>query len=577
VASVIVAVVLALTLVSVLASRNGAMNRAAALVESQASALSEHANQVFVTIDRMLDAGAADMNRVNLGASAPHSDDFQRWVDAYPYIEKLVVLDSAGHVVMTSEPAASVQADQSADPAYIAARNAPSTTGLQMLGPPRPGDTVVVFYKPIAGANNVLQGVAEARINFDYFNRHYLEVNQAFDMQIALVQSSGDYRILASTFDLGSGQAQNSGKPLSQVGYFEGAPLGYMPDNPDEPFKAVPAGPALVGFRTLAPWPAVIAVAFPKSLLFTGWFGSVASFVVSSLAFILVLAVMIRVMLRQSRYKDKIEQALEANRANLEYRVKRRTSELRAERDKAEIANKAKSVTLARVSHELRVPLNSAMGFSESIRDDVFGDDPERYRLYAGYVLQAGDYMRRVMDDLLDLSKIDTGKYKLREDKFHLGTLLSDCVNATRQRAQTKNIRVDSYLHGPDFHLYADRRAMRQVVMNILANGVKYNRKGGAVTVNFGLDPAGGGATISIEDNGIGIKPEDLSTVMEPMTRAHKQANGEDQGTGLGLPMAKSLVELHGGEISIVSDPGKGTTVYINLPESRVMDVDHTV
>lgn len=601
IAGIIIFIVVVITAMGIASSRNASMGRAEALVTSQANAISEVGEQAFITIQRVLEESISDTRGVTLpestydsrtgllsssaddNPSERFSEDFAERIAAYPYILEVEVLNREGRLLQSSDIPESTDLNQSADANFIFLRN--SNDEEMRIGRPSPfndgehdGSYMVVSMR--ITENTRFMGIVKAVIDLNYFNRYFLDVNQTFGMNIVMVNAAEDNKILASTFYSGQGLDNVTGKSLSNFGYFEG-PIGYMPESGETGVVIRDTGDAILGLHSLAPWPAVVGVAFPKDQLFTNWFGNVTTLIVTTLAFMGVLFVLIRVNARNTQYQKKIEQALEANRANLEYRVKRRTSELRAERDKAEIANKAKSVTLGRVSHELRTPLTSIMGFSEVIRDRAFGDDLDRYSQYAGYVHDSGEYMRRMVEDVLDLSKIDTGKYRLREDKFHIGTLISDCVNATRKPAKIKDVRIDSYLHGPDYYLFADRRAIRQVLMNLLSNALKFNKRGGAITINFGLDPSGGGATISIEDNGIGIREDDLPTIMEPMTRSSAKKtdprNSDESGTGLGLPVVKSLIELHGGEVNIVSEENEGTTVYLNLPETRVMDIDTSV
>ncbi len=238
---------------------------------------------------------------------------------------------------------------------------------------------------------------------------------------------------------------------------------------------------------------------------------------------------------------------------------------------KAEAANRAKSEFLANMSHELRTPLNAVLGFSEIIRDRTFGDAAlDRYAEYGEHIHFSGRHLLGLIGDILDLSKIEAGKREIEETNVDLVAQAKDALCFVEPQAARKEL--DLRLDAPSpATVRADERALRQIMVNLLSNAVKFTQQGGTVTLR--LSPGvGGGVAIAVADTGIGIKPEELGKVLERFGQArHDIATTQESGTGLGLPIVKGLTELHGGTVMIESTLGKGTTVTVELPASRVV------
>ncbi len=242
----------------------------------------------------------------------------------------------------------------------------------------------------------------------------------------------------------------------------------------------------------------------------------------------------------------------------------------------AEAANATKSNFLAHVSHELRTPLNAIIGFAEVIRDRLFGVDDRRYVEYAGYIHNSGGLLLSVINDLLDLSRIDAGHLDMNETDVPVETLVSDSMAligvlaGRRKIAVTQTIEVEGTLR-------ADRRHLSQMLINILSNAVKFTPPGGRVqlAVTLGEDHA---LRIVVSDDGVGMSADELREVFEPFRRGNAMTRQETEGTGLGLPITKLLVERHGGTIGIESRPGAGTRVRVTLPAARCRHlVPHTI
>ncbi len=235
-----------------------------------------------------------------------------------------------------------------------------------------------------------------------------------------------------------------------------------------------------------------------------------------------------------------------------------------AEKTRAEEANQAKSKFLANMSHELRTPLNAIIGFSEIMESGMFGPlGAEKYNEYCSDIHGSGQYLLDVINDILDMSKIEAGRIRRDFEDLNLDTLLADAMRVVSARAQDKRLELVARI-SPDLRLRADRRAIKQIALNLLSNAVKFTPEGGRVTVR-------GRATdhcivLGIADTGIGIGKDALTRLGRPFEQVESQLTKSHQGSGLGLAIAKSLVELHGGRMHIRSTLGKGTLVVVRLP-----------
>ena len=256
----------------------------------------------------------------------------------------------------------------------------------------------------------------------------------------------------------------------------------------------------------------------------------------------------------------KSQQALERQTAELADLAEKYAEE----KTRAEEANAAKSKFLANMSHELRTPLNAIIGFSEIMESGMFGPlGADKYIEYSRDIRESGQYLLDVINDILDMSKIEAGGIRLSPEAVELDTLLADCIRVVSTRASEKRLAIKAEVE-PAIHLNADRRALKQIALNVLSNAVKFTPDGGAVTVQGRL--RGGAVIIGIRDNGIGIPRQALQKLGRPFEQVESQLTKRHQGSGLGLAIAKSLVELHGGAMRIRSRLGRGTLVMVRLP-----------
>ncbi|MCW5751106.1 MAG: PAS domain S-box protein, partial [Alphaproteobacteria bacterium] len=249
---------------------------------------------------------------------------------------------------------------------------------------------------------------------------------------------------------------------------------------------------------------------------------------------------------------------------------KRAEQELVSANLKLEHANQAKSEFLSRMSHELRTPLNAIIGFSQIIREQTAGPPvADCYRDYANDILTSGMHLLELINDILDLSKIEAGKLDLLESAIEIGELVESCLRPMQARSSESGIRLVTALPRDLPGLWADARKMRQILFNLISNSMKFTEPGGCVEVRAELD--GEGLELAVADDGIGIAPEDIPRVLTPFVQVESTLTRRHSGTGLGLPIARSLAELHGGSLSIESAPGAGTTVRVRMPGERLL------
>jgi signal transduction histidine kinase/HAMP domain-containing protein len=245
--------------------------------------------------------------------------------------------------------------------------------------------------------------------------------------------------------------------------------------------------------------------------------------------------------------------------------LKDRERALIAARDVAEAASKAKTDFFANMSHELRTPLNAVIGFSEMISSEILGPVGQpKYKEFAGDILFSGRHLLQIINHVLDIAKLQWGKMEIEQKPVAVGDVIAEAVRIARGQAQTAGVALDMTVEDAVPPVAGDQTRLRQVVLNLLSNAIKFTPEGGRVDIV--LRRRGGAAEIEVRDTGIGMNDADIPKALEPFQQVDSSIARKYGGTGLGLPLCKLFVELHGGTFAIASAPGEGTTVTATLP-----------
>jgi signal transduction histidine kinase len=279
----------------------------------------------------------------------------------------------------------------------------------------------------------------------------------------------------------------------------------------------------------------------------------------------IMLAIAMGLLLRREIFRSE---AQEIRITSQDYKLQFANQELRRSHGELVASNSAKSTFLANMSHELRTPLNAIIGFSEIIRDKLFGDDLARYVDYAGNIHFSAVHFLRIINDILDISKIEAGKLELDEAEASLDDLLATSIRTVTPQAGRGKVAL--LMDNPlgDVRFRCDETRIRQVLINLLSNAVKFTPPGGSVTVHTGFSE-GGELTLWITDTGIGMSEEEIGMALQPFQQVDHGLAKRYEGTGLGLPLAVRLTELHGGRLQVMSRPALGTCVRLSFPPGR--------
>jgi two-component system cell cycle sensor histidine kinase PleC len=320
----------------------------------------------------------------------------------------------------------------------------------------------------------------------------------------------------------------------------------------------------IVVYAGLAPITvAIVALLWPKSL--TDPSMSLATVACATLFYFAVLAKQL-----YNRSLDTLSFQSEKDELITELEHAKVNSDLA--RLRAEEANLAKSRFLATMSHELRTPLNAILGFSEVMKSEFFGGHAvAAYKEYSQDIHSSGQHLLALINEILDLSRVEAGRFELKEEPIRLANILEDCRHLVSLRAKKREIGIQESVEANLPRLWADDRAVRQVALNLLSNAIKFTPPGGSITIKIGWTSAGG-QYFSVKDTGHGIPEEEIPVVMSSFGRGSLAQKNAEEGSGLGLPIVKGLVELHGGTFTLKSKVREGTEVIVVFPPERVMN-----
>jgi two-component system cell cycle sensor histidine kinase PleC len=323
----------------------------------------------------------------------------------------------------------------------------------------------------------------------------------------------------------------------------------------------------LYSFRRVAGYPLMVSIGLDYNERLKLWWNQAKTIVSLSAIATLLLGGLVFYLIKQIDRRVARDMELAEERRKLGIA----NGELTASMERAEVANHTKTLFLANMSHELRTPLNAIIGFSQIIKDQIMG--PIGKTVYADYardIQGAGEHLLEIINNLLDISKIEAGKTEISEDLLDTADIVRASVAALRVQAAGKKIALVTDIPPETPFIRGDALRLRQVLINLLSNAVKFTPEGGCVTVSVASD-TGRGVVFTVADTGIGMSRDEIEVALEPFSQIENALVKKYEGTGLGLPLAQRLVELHGGGLIIDSAKGVGTTIRVQLPHERTV------
>ena len=265
---------------------------------------------------------------------------------------------------------------------------------------------------------------------------------------------------------------------------------------------------------------------------------------------------------------------MEQSEKSMKKALEKQTSEsvrLREVTQRAIAATRAKSKQLADVSHELRTPLNAIIGFADIMQKEPYGPlGHENYREFTKDIRKSGEHLLSLINDILDLSRIESGQLELREETVDLSDVIGSVQSVVKEQARAKGVNIEAYVPIGMPFVQGDERRIKQILLNLLSNAVKFSEDGARVTIKAWCNPASG-HVVQVADTGIGMAPSDIPKALTPFGQIDSHLSKDLVGTGLGLPLSKSLAEMHGGSLNIESQLGHGTTVTVRFPSHRIV------
>ncbi len=280
---------------------------------------------------------------------------------------------------------------------------------------------------------------------------------------------------------------------------------------------------------------------------------------------------LIHVAWRDITQRMKNEEELRRHRDHLQQLIDEQTAELRTARDQAEAIAETKTQFFRNMSHELRTPLNAIIGFSSTIQERVFGPlGNERYAGYIDDIAASGQHLLALINDILDFSAVEADKLELFEEELSVDDLIQACHRMAKPLAAKRQIQLKTTVTCDLPRIRADELRMKQIMINLLTNAIKFTGPGGQVDLAVTCTPSKG-HVFSVSDTGIGMTEKEIAKSMEQFGQVDRATNKEMQGTGLGLPLTQGLIQMHGGSLDITSEKGVGTTVRVKLPPERIV------
>ena len=476
-----------------------------------------------------------------------------------PEIEVTAVIDANGDLVGSSRefPAPSINV---ANVSFFKALKEKPERDL-VISDPLPARTTrrptLYLVRSLVDAQGNFQGIVLADIAVDYFQDYFSGVDLGETSTVTLVNEN--VRVLARW----PGDDGLIGKVLPGLGSGPrpaiGATAKFLIRDRNGDLRRITVTRVQVGSNAL-----FLSISRTQSALLQPWHRALTFIVLFAVTSLIVLGILAIFVLRAVRQEESWGNAL----MEREIKLSSQAVELAAARDLAETANRARGEFMANMSHELRTPLNAILGFSEILERGLFGPlgDP-RYREFAADIHSSGTHLLEVISNILDLAKVDAGKLELFELDFDIVETMQSCGRLISETANAGGVTLEVRLLANPVYIQGDETRVRQILLNLLSNAVKFTPRGKTVTLSG--EAVEDGFILRVIDTGIGMTEDETVLAMQPFYQIDSSLARRYEGTGLGLPLTKSLVTLHDGVMDIKSIPGEGTTVTIWLPRQR--------
>lgn len=510
--------------------------------------LSDQVELTFLAVDLTV-RRAVERQYFNtlFGGNLPHDieNNFKLWVDETPQIVALMLINDKGSVEIAANKRgydnwADYAASFALDPAYLALSRDPERE--YYIGEHRTRNAqvpqMVVLARRITKIDGSFGGVVMAAIDPRYFFDFFSSVDFGSKRMMALMLESGELLYTGPDGDAGddvildfigerAGRAGDASQVVTGTRKIEGDIKVYS-------------------YTRIKNLPIVTAIVMDEEDFLSEWrHGRIkdVSFLTIFTIFGSVLSFFALTMARQiSRVEDSEAAAI--------------------------LASQAKSEFLANMSHELRTPLNAIIGFSEMLNAGYFGALNDKQKERVQDINLCGTHLLQLISDILEFSKGEAGKLELKEENVNVAEAALECVRILGEKARSKQVHIESDIAASLPHLYADKRKLRQIMLNLLTNAIKFTPARGVVGISARTD-SNGQLVLVVSDTGIGIAEDDIPIALSVFGQVHRAHSHE--GTGLGLPLCKMFAELHGGKLALTSQVGEGTQVKITFPASRVI------
>ena len=478
-----------------------------------------------------------------------------------PQIDAAAVVDSNGEILANSRSFPPPRAPMRTASFFVALKENPNR-GLVIAEPilnPINHQWMLYFARAITDHEERFVGVVLMGIQVRYFESYFSSIDLGPTSAITLIGGNGTLIARWPRIDTVIGRkipdvVSAFGLPGEQprVGTFEGA---------DYQMRRAAITPFSVQGN-----PLFISISQGRSALLLPWRNALFGIVIFAAMSLLVLAALAWIIWRAFRDEERWSGALLERETQLSLQA----IELASARDLAETANRVRGQFLANMSHELRTPLNAVLGFSEVMQKELFGPlGDARYREFATDIHNSGRHLLDIIGSILDLAKIDAGKLELHEEDVDMVDVMQVCGRLMMDSARSGGVALTVRLPGSSVVMRADLTRIKQILLNLLSNAIKFTPAGKDVELSGEIREQG--FVLTFTDSGIGMSEEETETAMQPFRQIDSSLARRYQGTGLGLPLTKSLVELHGGALEIHSRLGHGTTVIVRFPKSRLV------